>query len=267
MQDSDFHTHTTFSDGRDTMEAMVKRAIELDFSAIGISDHSHTPFDLRYCMPDGVLPTYHAELKRLKEKYAGQIEIYAGLEWDGFARIDGREHYDYLLGDCHYIKVGERYHSVDHAREEHFCTINDCFSGDAMAYVRAYFDTYVDCTERNRPDILGHFDLVRKFGAVSADDPRYQAVAKQAMEACLAVTPVVELNMNPPARGIRSAPYPEDFLLRFIREKGGEVMICSDAHSTAQLGGYFDAGRELLRQAGFRSTVTLCRGRFTQIAL
>lgn len=267
MQGSDFHTHTTFSDGRDTMEAMVQRAIELNFHSLGISDHSCTPFDLRYCMPDGVLPSYHAELRRLKEKYAGQIELYAGLEWDGFAELPDRENYDYLLGDCHYVKVGERYHSVDHAREEHFCTIHDCFAGNALAYVRAYYDTYVACTRQNRPDILGHFDLVRKFEAVSVDDPKYQGLAKDAMAACLEVTPIVELNMNPLARKLRTTPYPEDFLLRFIREQGGKMMLCSDAHSTQQLGGYFDEGRQHLRAAGFRSVVTLRGGCFTEVEL
>ena len=50
MRFSNFHQHTTFSDGKATIEQTVQRAIELNFEAIGISDHSYTPFDTTYCM-------------------------------------------------------------------------------------------------------------------------------------------------------------------------------------------------------------------------
>ena len=45
MRYSDLHTHTVFSDGANTMEEMVRAAVERNFVSIGISDHSYTAFD------------------------------------------------------------------------------------------------------------------------------------------------------------------------------------------------------------------------------
>ena len=45
MQLFDLHTHTTYSDGRDTPEEMIKEALERGLMCFGISDHSPTPFD------------------------------------------------------------------------------------------------------------------------------------------------------------------------------------------------------------------------------
>ena len=58
----DFHVHTTFSDGRSTPEEVVRSAISMGMTALGFSDHSHTPFDERYCIPKEKLPAYRAEI-------------------------------------------------------------------------------------------------------------------------------------------------------------------------------------------------------------
>ena len=49
---ANFHTHTTFSDGKNTPEEVVISALEQGLCTIGFSDHAYTPYDLRYCMKD-----------------------------------------------------------------------------------------------------------------------------------------------------------------------------------------------------------------------
>ena len=262
MYRSDLHTHTTFSDGVNTMEEMVRAAAERGLVSIGISDHSFTDFDRTYCVPKEEQENYHATLRRLKEEYAGRIEVYAGLEYDGFAALNDRERYDYVIGDCHYIKTWDGYHSVDHAAPIQQKAIQDYFGGDAIAYAKAYFETYVECTRRHRPDILGHFDLCSKFGFMNEDHPVYRDMAVQALLACLEVTPIVEVNTGAIARGLQTKPYPTLFLLREIRAHGGRVTLCSDAHRTEHIGFWFDEAKELLREAGFDSMVVLRDGVF-----
>lgn len=264
---SDLHTHTVFSDGVHTMEDMVRAAVERGFASVGISDHSYTHFDLRYCIRQERLTEYHAELRRLKDAYAGRIEIYAGLEYDGYSELENRNFYDYLIGDCHYVKVGDRYFSVDHAAEEQKKTVDEWFGGDPLAYCRAYFDTVVERTWLHRPDVLGHFDLPVKFGLVDEEDPAYRHMAAEALLACLEVTPVVELNTGAMARGLRSRPYPHIFLLREILHHGGRVVLSSDAHRRENLGFGFDAGLALLREAGFRSVAVLRRSAFEDVGI
>lgn len=262
MRYSDLHTHTVFSDGKYTMEEMVRAAIDRGLVSIGISDHSYTDFDLRYCIRPENIPAYHAELRRLKEAYSGRIEICAGLEYDGYSDLPHRDLYDYVIGDCHYVKTWDGYHSVDHAKDEQLAAIKAYFGGDAIAYSRAYFDTYVERTRLHRPDVLGHFDLTAKFGFVSEDDPAYRRMATEALLAALEVTPIVELNTGAIARGIRTTPYPNPFLLREILLHGGRVTLCSDAHTTENLAFGFDDAAALLKEIGFRSIAVLRGGKF-----
>lgn len=267
MGGSDLHMHTVFSDGANTPEEMVQAALEKGYSAVGLSDHSFTAFDLSYCIRDFALENYLTMLQRLKEKYAGQIEVYAGLEYDGFTELTDRERYDYVIGDCHYIKTWDGYHSVDHAAPIQQKAIQDYFFGDSIAYAKAYFETYVECTRRHRPDILGHFDLAAKFGFVDEENPVYRRMAVEALLACIEVTPIVEVNTGAISRGVRSLPYPNDFLLKEIRAHGGRVTLCSDAHRTQHIGFWFDEAKQLLRKAGFDSVAVLRGGVFEDVGL
>ena len=47
---ANLHTHTTWCDGKNTAEEMVRSAIESGFDVLGFSGHSYTSFDESYCM-------------------------------------------------------------------------------------------------------------------------------------------------------------------------------------------------------------------------
>ena len=98
---ANYHTHSTFCDGKNTPEEIVLAAIDRGFSAIGFSSHGYTPFDLRYCMKD--TDGYLREIRRLKDVYKQKIQIYLGLEEDAHAPAN-RADFEYisahLLSDC-----------------------------------------------------------------------------------------------------------------------------------------------------------------------
>ena len=56
---SNYHTHTTFCDGRDTPEAMVEAAVERGFDVLGFSSHSDMLRDPA---------AYRAKLRELQQK-------------------------------------------------------------------------------------------------------------------------------------------------------------------------------------------------------
>ena len=267
MNYSDLHTHTVFSDGQNTMEEMVRAAIRKNMISIGISDHSFTAFDRRYCMGEGQLAAYLGEICRVGAVYRDRIEVYAGLECDGYSEIENRAAFDYLIGDCHYIRTEDGYHSVDHAADEQRAVIDTYFRGDSMAYARRYYETYAERTLVQRPDILGHFDLVSKFGFVDEDAPAYRAMAAEALTACLAVTPIVEINTGAMLRKLRSHPYPAGFLLQELRARGGRVILSSDSHRADTLTGCFGTAVEVLRDAGFDSMMVFRGGQFEEVGL
>ena len=63
---SNIHTHTTFSDGRNSAEDMVQRALSLGFHTLGFSEHGCADYD-DAAMPAEVEPEYRAEVRRLKD--------------------------------------------------------------------------------------------------------------------------------------------------------------------------------------------------------
>ncbi len=247
---SNLHCHTIFSDGKNTPEEMAEAAIALGLSAIGFSDHSHTPTDSTYCITSANVPVYKRTIRDMQQKFAGRIEVALGLEQDAMTVLDDREDYDYILGDVHYVTGGGRLWHVDHDAAEQKQCIDEAFGGSWLKYAKAYFDAYVEGVTRMKPDILGHFDLVTKFGFVDESDPAYRAIAVEALHAALAVTPVIEMNTGAISRGYRTLPYPADFLLKEIRAAGGEITLCSDSHAVSTQTCFFPESIEILRHAG-----------------
>ena len=74
----DFHTHTNFCDGKASAEEMVRAAIDLGMTHIGITTHSHTDFDTSYCIPKERIEEYRREIARLKEEYRDTITVLCG---------------------------------------------------------------------------------------------------------------------------------------------------------------------------------------------
>ncbi|MBR2849795.1 MAG: histidinol-phosphatase HisJ family protein [Clostridia bacterium] len=267
MRYSNLHTHTTYSDGKHTIRENIESAIDKQMLSIGISDHSYTDFDLTYCIKKEDIPRYMSEIQALREEYADRIEVYLGLELDGYASLEDRELYDYVIGDCHYVPTVDGRQSIDHS-EKGFLEISErYFDNDNIAFAKRYYETYAERIPLIRPDILGHFDLVTKFGCVDQDDPRYRSYALEALVASLEVCPIVEMNTGAIARGHRREPYPAPFLLDEIKARGGRILLSSDSHDANNLTFFFDECVELLRENGFRSIVALSEGRFKEFGI
>ena len=267
MRYSNLHTHTTYSDGQHSIEENILSAINKNMVSLGFSDHSCTDFDLRYCMQPEKVAEYIAEVRRMQKKYEEQIEIYLGVECDGYTNLENRHHYDYILGDCHYIKMGENYLPVDDAKSDQLEFIKEYFGGDKLSYAKAYYRTYAERTAANKPHILGHFDLITKFSFFDETSAEYRKAATEALVASLEITPIIELNTGAICRGLRTVPYPAGFLLKEVLAHSGKVMLCSDSHHKDNLDFYFDQAVELLKTSGFKSVVQLCRGQFEEVGI
>ena len=101
----DLHMHSTYSDGQDTIEAMVVASIAQGYEYIAITDHSETATASRTVTLDQ-LERQRDEVERLRERYPA-ISILHGIEVDILA--DGRldfgdsilERLDIVLASLH----------------------------------------------------------------------------------------------------------------------------------------------------------------------
>ena len=239
----DYHVHTTFSDGKNTPEEVIKAAIEKGMAEIGISDHSYTDFDESYCIKRDKIEEYKQEIARLKAKYQGKIKILCGIEQDFYSEESTKD-YDYVIGSVHYVKVGGKFYSVDESAEIFGAIGRDVFGGDYIAFAEEYFNTVSKLSERKDIDIIGHFDLITKFNEnnryFDENNARYVAAWQKAADKLLSTNKPFEINMGAISRGYKTEPYPSAAIRTYIKDKGGKFILSSDSHSAENICYYFD---------------------------
>ena len=262
-----YHIHSTFSDGNNTPEEIVRAAIDAGMVSLGFSDHGFTDYDLRYCMQDE--DGYLAEIRRLKEKYNGQIQLYAGVEEDAFYPLR-REKFAYIIGSCHYLLKDGEYHPID-SNNEYFKKCLSLFDGDPVALAESYYSRFCEYIRARKPDIVGHFDLVTKFDELNDSlflhNPRYTALAERYAAEAAQSGCIFEVNTGAIARGLRTTPYPYENLLYILRKNNTPVILSSDSHSIDTLTFAFDETKRYLKDVGFTKLTVLTDDRFTEITI
>ena len=238
MIPSNYHTHTLFCDGKNSPEEMVRQAIRLGCPELGFSGHSYTFFDERYCMSREGTQEYIATVRALQEKYRGEIKILLGVEQD-YHSLAPTEGYDYVIGSVHYVKKDGCYLPVDESKEIQVETVRKFYNGDFYGFVEDYFDAVADVYRKTRCQIVGHFDLIKKFNAAGdlfdPQHPRYQSAANKALAALLDAPVTMEVNTGGIARGYLSEPYPAKDILSQWQKAGKPVVFSSDCHNAEQL--------------------------------
>ncbi len=263
---SNAHTHSTYCDGRDSIPEMIAKARALGFVSIGFSEHAEQGFDTDYCMSENAQSAYFAELRGIQ--HAG-LRVWAGLEQDALTPEEGKARNrgaaDYIIGSTHYLRRAfeGKPISVDGDRDALVRAVAAEYAGDAVALAEEYYALHADMLERDRPDIIGHFDLVRKYAAfigLNTRDARYRGAAQDALVRARRTGAVLEVNTGAMARGCADTPYPEDFLLRVWRELDGEVIVSSDCHNAQLLDFGFADVMDQLRRLGYRRALRLGTG-------
>lgn len=264
---STLHNHCDMCDGRCSAEEMIEAAITAGFTDFGLSCHSYAPFDLDYSIKDEA--AYMNALAGLRQKFAGRIRIAYGAEQDLFAPVRFKDAYDYIIGSVHYLQdKNGNYHTIDGSLAELKLTLDDVFAGDPMALISAYYENVIHMAEEQRPDIIGHFDVIKKTNSgntwFSEDDPAYRKLALDAIRTTAKSGAVFEVNTSPLFKKLELDVYPSPFLLQELLTLGAEVMINTDAHCTEQLLFGIDQTIELLRDIGFRQIMLWQNGRFVK---
>ncbi len=249
-----YHTHTSFCDGKNTIEELVVAAIEKNFAAIGFSGHSYTSFDERYCMSKEGSKEYKKQISEMKKKYGDRIQIFCGLELDLYSDAD-ISGYDFLIGSVHYVKKNGIYYDVDESHEGFLKNIREAWNGDVYTFIEDYYATVERLAQKADIDIIGHIDLVTKFNEnealFSEKNERYIAAAKNAVRTLAKMNRPFEINTGAMYRGYRTTPYPSAMLLKIIKECGGSVVISSDCHEKNGLDFGYDIAEKMASDFGF----------------
>ena len=158
---ADYHTHTTYCDGKSTPREMIESACRMGFTDLGFSGHADFSFaEPGFGMSEEKLNAYLNEIRKFREEYADRIRIYAGIELDCLGPVQKAE---YAIGSTHCVCKNGVYVSVDDTEEKLVDAIRTLWNGDWYAFVRDYFELEATIIDRMDCDWIGHFDLLTKF--------------------------------------------------------------------------------------------------------
>ena len=269
MLQGDFHTHSTYDDGKSTLAQMAAAARSLGLARLGFSGHSWCPGQEDYCIPREKIGDYLAQARALQTRYAGEMEIFVGLELDFFG--ERPQGLDYVIGSVHALDRNGRLYAVDESPEATRRAVEEAFAGDWYQYTDAYFDLVAQLPEKTGCDWIGHFDLVSKFNQqdprFDEESPRYLRRALEVLEYLAGRGMCFEVNTGAVTRGYRTVPYPTLTMLRRLRELGGEIILNSDAHHVSHLCASFREAELLVKETGFTHRNIWTRGGFQAVGL
>lgn len=270
MLRADFHTHTTYCDGKNTPGEMVEAAYRMGLTDYGVSGHADFSFcDPGFGMSDERLKSYMDELQQLREVYKGKMNVYIGIELDCLGPVQKAE---YTIGSTHCVCKDGEYLSVDDTEAGLADAVERLWKGDWYAFVRDYYELEATITDRMPCDWIGHFDLLTKFN----EGYRYFDEACDAyLEPALAALKKLnrdgvpfEINTGAISRGYRTEPYPSRILLRELHNMGGQIIINSDSHSAGSIAFRFDQALKLAADCGFTHTLVLApEGGFRKVQI
>ncbi|MEK3967867.1 histidinol-phosphatase HisJ [Paenibacillus sp. FSL H7-0323] len=258
----DYHTHhERCGHAVGKLEEYVQRGIELGLQQLGLSDHlplihvdpaSYYP---EMAMPMAELPRYVEECLTLKERYRGVIDLRVGLEAD---YIEGYEEqireilspypWDYLIGSVHFL--GE-WDITDHRQ------VHGWESRDALEVYRLYYDAVKKSALSGLYDIIGHMDVIKRFG-YGPQTPEGKAEVRALELETLKVIADSGIAMELNASGLTkpcAEMFPAEHLLQEALKLGIPLTLGSDAHDPTKLGDGLQEARSMLWQTGFRELV------------
>ena len=281
MQLSNYHSHCTFCDGRSTPEDFVKFAISHGFRAYGFSSHSPLPFETFWNMSKDDMPEYLEEINRLKEKYAGQLEIYTSLEIDYLDETYNPSiayfqelPLDYRIGSIHFLPLSEHLSEdnmvcIDGAFADYKDSVDRYFEGKISKLVTRYFDSTLQMIEAGGIDIVGHMDKIymngHKCEGFSFDADWYQKPFKAVLDLIAQKGLMVEVNTKNLIK--KQQIFPRKEYLGLLKDMNIPVMVNSDCHYPDLVNDGRTEAFEILKEIGFRTTRELIKGYWQDVAI
>lgn len=277
MNRTNYHSHCSFCDGKAPMEDFVKSAIAAGFTSYGVSSHAPLPFDTRWTLRSADVPAYLEELARLKKKYAGEIEIYAGMEIDYLddtqnPSIDYFQNLplDYRIGSVHLLYTPEgKIVDTDTDTEKFRQIMEKDFRGDLRLLVDSYFNASSRMVELGGFDFVGHADKISHNAELCDASLSGQAWFKKRLEDYFSLITEKGLMMeiNTKAYTKKGCLFPSERHFGLLKELGIPVLVNSDAHLPELVNDNRDVALALLKKSGFRTVRQLEKGKWVDVEL
>lgn len=261
----DYHMHTPLClHAEGTPEEYCERALERGIPEIGFSDHGPMPawYDPASRMSLGQYPRYIEMVREVQLKFEGRLTIKLGLEADYFPGTEEfvketlrRYEFDYVIGSVHFLGTW----GFDNPRYA-----EEFRRRDLWEVYTEYYAQVEQLAQSRLFDILGHADVVKKFGYVPERDTTL--LMKRAVEALKDNDLCFEINtsgLRKPCKEI----YPARAFVEVAAKAGVPVTLGSDSHEPGTVGADYDRALRLLKECGYKRIARFTRRKRELVAL
>jgi len=271
---SNYHIHSNYCDGKNTLEEMVLAGIGAGLISMGFSSHMPLPFENDWTMKEANLDNYFKDLTYLKNKYASAVELYCGLEIDYF--IDRKDisafskkyisRLDYTIMSIHTIgsTLSDNVLYVDESRDNFSKGIKKFYKNNTKNFIKDYYEGIAQMVQSFKPDILGHLDLIKKFNKnnffFDENEKWYQESITQCLDAVAKTKTMIEINTGANLRVPGVGRYPSDWIIPELYKRKIPITISGDSHSVEGISFYFKETEAFLMECGYKKYGMLKNG-------
>ena len=260
----DYHIHTPLCKHAEGETAEYLRAAGLrDLPEICFTDHVPNPdqYDPKNRMTLEEFPRYKQMVRALA--VSGAPAALFGVEADYYQGCEKflrewlpRQELDLVLGSIHYIENWGFDNPAERAVWDNV---------DVADTWRSYFELVGRLADTKLFDVVGHFDLPKKFGH-RPPEKTLKKIVGPALDKIAGAEMAVEINTSGLRRPVKEI-YPSLIVLEMARARGIPICFGSDAHKPDEVGYKFAAALELAKSAGYSKAARFSGRRKTSYPL
>ncbi len=261
---NDYHLHSYLcKHGEGRIRDYVEAALAKGLREIGFAEHMPVPglYD-----PDGRMtieefPVYLHDVAEAQRSYP-DIKIRLGIEAEYMpSRLDfirdflAQHPFDFVIGSVHFLDDWD-FTNPAHAHRFPDYGVDETF--------RAYYRLLAKAAASGLYDVIGHFDIPKKFGHVPAQD------LSEEIERALQIIKKENLALDVNTSGLRKPVreiHPSPAILRRAFALGIPIVIGSDAHHPKEVAHHFAETCTVIREIGYQQACTFAQRKRLLVAL
>lgn len=270
----DCHTHTTNSDGKNSVCEMCLAAAEKGLGGITVTDHANMNFYYDRNTFSYIKKSLE-ETRKAKEEFEGKIKVLTGIELGEYTYAPQKAEevlslggFDAILCSVHLVPEAGwslAYNRIDFSDPK----ISD---DDINEYFRLYFNLLSETADRFDFDILAHIQCPARYitGRYKrkTDVMLYEEKICEILEKIIKRNIALEINTAGFCDAFGNYDFQDEEILMLYKSLGGtKVTLGSDAHGTDAVGRGFEKTINLLKKCGFKSTCYFENRKPTEILL
>jgi histidinol-phosphatase (PHP family) len=255
------HSGQFCSHAEDSLEAVIEAYIHKGFIWVGITEHM-PPTEECFLYPDeksaGLdivkirtrFDEYIKVCRALKKKFMSKIEIYVGFETEAYrgaldyaSKLRQQYRPDYIVGSVHHIDDIP----FDMGPDQYAKALQA--AGGFEGLYSAYFDRQYELLHHLKPEVVGHFDLIRVFDTNYPDHLLLPSVWRRIcrnLEFIRQEGLILDFNLRALSKGA-AEPYVAGPILKQALSMGIALVPGDDSHGVAGVAEGFEKGINVLK--------------------